>query len=230
MPSRHPLPLLTREVRPVDLTSARSLVLVQDLHAPFADVDGGTLGRMAQAKVVMREFDEYFDTLQLVAQNFPALLAAFRDARVPVAYSCLGHRASEEPSAFQQATGWTWNLDGPDGSFPDAWAPRDGEPVFAKPGWGALASPDFRRFLDERGVESVVIFGAMFDFGIRHTCYELADAGIGSLVVSDAVVALTRDGSAATAGNLAHGVIKLRSAGETLDLVKTLKETGAVRI
>jgi nicotinamidase-related amidase len=227
---RHPLPLLTREVRPIDLAADRSLFLLQDLHAPFADADGGWLVRQARSKVLTREFDEYFDTLQLIAPNVVELLAAVREAGIPVAYSCLGYRSGAAPSPFQDATGWKWDLDGPDGSFPPNWAPREGEPVFEKPGWGALANPGFRRYLVERAVDSVVIAGTMFEFGIRQTCHELADAGIGSLVVSDAVVALTRDSHAITAGNIAHGLTKLRSTAEVLDLLTSLRSEGSVRV
>jgi nicotinamidase-related amidase len=225
---RHPLPLLTRAARPFALDRARTCLLLQDVHAAFVDVEQGWLARRARAKVVAREFDEYTDTVRLIAPNISRLLAAFRRQRIAVVYSCLGHRAGQSPSAFQETTGWCWDLDGPDGGFPDGWAPLAGELVFEKPGWGALANPALRRYLNERDACSVVVLGTMFDYGIRQTCYELGDLGIGALVVADGVAALTHAGGTQTAGNIAHGAIKLRTTGELLDLLDRLD--GEVRV
>jgi nicotinamidase-related amidase len=230
MALRHPLPLLTREVRPIELRPGATWLLLQDLHAPFADLEGGALARLAAGKVVSREFDDYFDTLRLIAPNVERLLSAARTSGLGVVYSCLGHERGKPPSTFQEATGWRWDLGGPDGRFPAAWAPASEEPVFAKPGWGALANPAFARSLAERAVANFLIAGTMFDFGIRQTCYELADRGIGALVVSDAVVPLTLPAQGHTAGNIAHGLTKLRSTAEVLDLLAVLRREGSVLI
>ena len=224
---RHPLTLLTREVRPLRLRPGPTWLLVQDLHAPFADLETGTLAREAARKVVAREFDEFTDTMRLIAPNVTRMVAAARECGLGVVYSCLGHEAGRAPSAFQEATGWTWRIDGPEGAFPEAWRPAAGERVFAKPGWGALADPAFARFLDERRVENLLVVGAMFDFGIRQTCYELADRGLGSLVIADAVAPLTLAAQGHVAGNLAHGLIKLRSTAETLDLLAWMRRDGS---
>jgi nicotinamidase-related amidase len=227
---RHPLTLLTREVRPLLLRPGATWLLVQDLHAPFADLDHGALAKIADRKIVGCEFEEYADALRLIAPNVEQLAAAARGHGLDVVYSCLGYEGGEEQSGFQQATGWSWRLDGPDGEFPAAWSPAPGERVFAKPGWGAMANPAFARFLEEREVENLLIVGAMFDFGIRQTCYELMDRGLGSLVVSDAVAPLTLAAQGHVAGNLAHGLVKLRSAAEVLDLFAVMRREGTVLV
>lgn len=220
---RHPLPLVTNAVRPFVLDRERTVLLLQDLHAPFADLEDGALMRTARRRGVTREFDEYAETVRLVMPVIGAVLAACRAWRIPVLYSCLGYRAGQQPSAFQRAAGWEYDLDGPDGGFPELLAPQPGEPVFDKPGWGALMNPALRRDLAERQVASVVVMGTLFEFGIRQTCAELADLGIGTLVVSDGVVALTRASASATAGDIAHGLTKLRSGAELLDLLARLE-------
>jgi nicotinamidase-related amidase len=200
------------------------------MHAPFADLENGALATLAARKVLAREFDEYSDTMRLIAPNVARVVAAARDHGLSVVYSCLGYESGAEPSAFQEATGWCWRLDGPDGTFPAAWSPAPGERVFAKPGWGALANPAFARFLDERGVANLLVVGAMFDFGIRQTCYELMDRGLGSLVVSDAVAPLTLAAQGHVSGNLAHGLVKLRSTAELLDLLAVMRREGEVLV
>jgi nicotinamidase-related amidase len=227
---RHPLTLLTREVRPLEVRPGATWLLVQDLHAPFGDADGGALATIAARKVVTREFDEYSDTLKMIKRNVERLVVAARDHGLGIVYSCLGYDGAAGPSAFQEATGWRWHLDGPDGAFPPAWRPEPGECVFAKPGWGALANPAFARFLVERDVENLLVVGAMLEFGIRQTCYELMDQGLGSLVVSDAVVPLTLAAEGHVTGNLAHGLVKLRSTAEVLDLFAVMRQDGMVLV
>ena len=110
---RHPLTLLTKEVPALDLTPDNTCLLLQDLHAPFADPEDGWLADRARNKVLSREFDEYFDTLNRVAPNITKLINVARELGLPVVYSCLGIDPPDAPSAFQTATGWLWNLDGP---------------------------------------------------------------------------------------------------------------------
>jgi nicotinamidase-related amidase len=227
---RHPLPLLTREVPPLSLRPGQTWLLVQDMHAPIADLENGALARQARAKVISREFDEFSDGMRLIGSNVAALIAAARESGLGVVFSCLGHEGGKQPSAFQVATGWCWNLDGPDGAFPADWRPRANEPVFSKPGWGALANPAFEAFLESQAIQNLLVIGAMFDFGLRQTCYELMDRGIGALVDSDAVAPLTLVAQGHVSGNLAHGLTKLRSTAELLDLLAVMRREGEVLV
>lgn len=227
--SRHPLPLLTLAVPPIRLSGSTCLVL-QDLHAPFADPERGWLATSARTKVLAREFDEYFDAVRMLPITVPVILSAFRAHRMPVAFSCLGHRSGAAPSALESALGWCWDLDGPDGAFSSVWQPGTDEPVCERPGWGALGSGRFRDFLIASEIEAVVLVGTMFEFGIRQTATELADHGIGTLVISDAVAPLTQAGGTYIAGNMAYGLTKLRTAGELIDLMARLSAEESVLI
>jgi nicotinamidase-related amidase len=225
---RHPLSLLTREVAPVPLRVDRTVLLLQDLHAPFTDREGGALAREAQRRWVAREFDEYWDAVPAAVANAGRLLAAARELGMAVHHAAWGHRRGESPSALQDAMGWAWDLDGPDGGYPAELRPRAGETLHPKPGWGALTSAPLRAALAAGGVEAVVLAGLPFDFGIRHSCLELADAGFRTLLASDATAALTTAAEAPTRGNLAHGATKLRSTAETLDLLARVPAEGTV--
>lgn len=215
---RHPLTLLTEAVPPLALAPATTRLLLQDLHAPFADATQGWLARRADAKCLRREFDEYFDALETASGAIARCLEACRARHIPVRYSCLGHYPPGGPSALQQATGWTWALDGPDGAFPAPWQPCPGETVYAKPGWGALGGPLLAEELRRENVRSVILCGTMLEYGIRQTSLELADAGLGVLIVGDSVVPLTQAGGGALSGGLSHGLVKVRSAGELVGL------------
>ena len=101
---RHPITLVIKETRPLDLRADNTCLLLQDLHSPFVDSSEGWLAQHVNKKVLMREFDDYFHLLSLIAPNIPRVLKAARELEIKVAYSCLGHRADEPPSEFQKAT------------------------------------------------------------------------------------------------------------------------------
>lgn len=226
---RHPLTLVTRESRPLTLTTDNACLLLQDVHAPFADPEHGWLARRVKQKVLAREFDEYFELLATISENIPKVLGAARRLGMAVVYASLGYVESN-PSAFQQATGWLWRLKGEHGGYPPAWAPGDNGLVLPKPGWSALSNPAFVSYLARNSFVNVVVMGTMLDFGIVQTCMELSDRGIGSLVVSDAVAALTRAGQDYVSAGIAHGLIKLRTTGEVLGLLEAVENQGAVDI
>ena len=222
---RHPLTLVTKETKPITLTASNTCLLLQDLHAPFADPENGWLARRVKEKVLSREFDDYFELLAIISHNIPKVLGAARDLGMPVVFSSLGH-SDNNVSDFQQATGWSWDLNGEDGSYPTAWQPGERELILSKPGWSALSNPDFGAYLEENDIANVAVMGTMLDFGISQTSLDLSDRGVSSLIVSDAVAALTRPSQDYTSGNIAHGLIKLRTTSEVIDLLQVVKTEG----
>ncbi|CAN5740429.1 hypothetical protein BH23CHL2_BH23CHL2_30120 [soil metagenome] len=98
---RHPLTLVTDEVPAIRLRSGRACLILQDVHNPLADAANGWLARRAREKVLIREFDEYFDMLNLVSGNFRILAEACRQSGIDVVYVSLGVQSGGEASAFQ---------------------------------------------------------------------------------------------------------------------------------
>lgn len=227
---RHPLPLLTKEVPRLVLHRRQTIVLAQDLHAPFTDWDAGWLATQARAKVLLREFDEYADALALVRPNWQQVLAAARAQQMKVVYSCLGYQPPQAPSIFQTATNWLWDLSGPAGQFPVDLQPRPAEPIYAKPSWSALGNSAFCTYLAAPPIATVILLGTMLEFGLRQTALALADQGIGVLIVSDGVVPLTQAGGKQAAGELGHGLTKLRTTGELLMLLARLEKEETVYV
>lgn len=230
MQVRHPLTLVIKETLPLNITVDNTCLLLQDLHDPFTNVDNGWLVNKINQKVLMREFDEYYHLLALVRPNIPRILEAARNLGITVAYSCLGYGMFESPSLFQTATGLDWDLSGPLGRHPEEWRPRENEPVFSKPGWSAFTNTNFKTLLIRNDIKNVIIMGTMLDYGIRQTCIDLSDNGIQSLIVGDASCGLTDAGHIYTADAVAHGLVKIRNAGELLLLLKELEQKSSVLI
>ena len=160
--------------------------------------------------------------------NAARLLDAARSLGLRVHHVRWGHADGDEPSALQRAMGWAWDLRGDAGAVDERLAPRAGEGVHAKGGWGASTSASLRAALQRDATSDVLLCGLPFDFGIRHSCFEFADAGLRTLVASDATAALTAAAEAPTRGNLAHGATKLRSSAELLDLLERVPTEGTV--
>ena len=230
MQVRHPFTLVIKETLPLTLTRENTCLLLQDLHSPFTDVDDGWLVNKVNQKVLMREFDDYFHLLDLIRPNIPRVLQTARRMGIRVAYSCLGYGRFESPSLFQRATGLEWDLTTPLGRHPEEWRPLEDEPVFSKPGWSATANTNFTTFLARNNIQNVIVVGAMLDFGIRQTCLDLSDMGIQSLIVGDAAWGLTDAGHIYTNDAVTHGMVKIRTTGELLLLLKTLEHKGSVLI
>jgi nicotinamidase-related amidase len=222
-PPRFPLTLLTGAVPPLTLSRAGTIALLQDAHAPFTDFTDGALAREAARRFVLREFDEYAQALPSAIARAAALLAAARAAGIRVHHVTWATAASEAPTPLSRALGWTW---APDDRFPEGLAPAAGDVRHLKGGWSALTSPTLRAAL--AGVETVILAGFPFDFGVRHSALALADAGIAVLLAEDATAPITAACGIHTRGMLAHGLTKLRSSAEITDLLARLPSEGRV--
>lgn len=227
---RHPLPLLTKESKPISISKTNTILLLQDLHAPFADVANGLLITKAKTKVIMREFEEYVELVNQMTPNIPLMVNACREIGIPVIYSCLGIKGKEKLSPLLEAFGWEWDLEGALGKFDPKWEPIDKEPVFVRGGWSAITNIEFLDLLDNAKIANVLVMGTMLEYGIRQTTVELGDRGISSLIISDGTAALTRFSQDFTSDSIAHGLIKLRSTGETLDILDRCKRESSVLI
>lgn len=224
---RHPLSLLTHEVPAIRLATGSTALVLQDLHRPFADPAEGTLAHKARDLLVEDEFAEFFEAVPEVVRNSARVLEEFR--RLGLRIDHLRWAASDqEAGALQSAMGWKWAADSEEAGFVPELAPLTGEYLHEKVGWGALSSPSLVPGLHGANIESVVLVGVPFDFGIRQSCLELADQGFGVLLVTDATAPLTLAAAAPTRGNLTHGMTKQRSTAELLGLLAELKREGSV--
>lgn len=227
---RHPLPLLTNEVMPISMRLDNTCLLLQDVHVPFTDSENGWIAREATKKVVQREFDEYFAKVDTVISNCHSLLKQARQLNLLTVFTCFGYTPPALPSPLQRAMGWVWNLTEDSGDFPTVIQPLASEAIFPKPGWSSLSSSAFQTYVAEQEISNFILVGSLLDFGIQHTSYALADAGLSTLIISDAVSSLTDASDAPTRGNLGHGMTKFRTTAETILLLERLKDEKTVLI
>jgi isochorismate hydrolase len=100
--------------------------------------------------------------------------------------------------------------------------------MLSKPGWGASANPYFMGYMTEQKIENVVIVGSMFGLGVRQTSIEMADKGLAVLIASDAITDVSYSELQTGLLGIAHGLIKVRSSGEIVDIMERMNDYGEV--
>jgi nicotinamidase-related amidase len=201
---------------------------MQDLNFPFTNIARGWIASKASQKEVVGEFDDYFAMLARIQTNVTEILSTARKKGIKVIYSCLGYHDSQLPSPFQIAIGGDWNLEGIAGTHIPQWEPKSTEIVFSKPGWGASSNPYFMEYIASKKIQNVFILGSMFGLGVRQSSIEMADKGLAVLIASDAVTDVSYGELHAGLLGIAHGLIKVRSSGEVVDIIKRMNDAEEV--
>ena len=127
------------------------------------------------------------------------LLAAWRDAGLPVIHTREGHRPDlSDLAPAKRARGRSVSCIGDAGPMgrilvrgepghdiiPEL-APLPGEPVIDKPGKGAFYATDLQTILQHRGIVQLVVTGVTTEVCVHTTLREANDRGYDCLVVAD---------------------------------------------
>ena len=148
------------------------------------------------------------------------LLAAFRDARLPVIYTRHDSREANSPLKIGQ----------PGGEFIEELAPREAEAVFRKDVNSAFLGTGLELELRRRGICRLVVAGFFTNFCVETTVRMAGNMGYDTYLVPDACSTTNRIGfdgvdrdpeslHAATVGNLHGEFCTAVSLQDALDLV-----------
>lgn len=200
-----------------DFSTANTALMVVDMQIDFCGEDGLMAARGADIAAMRRPI--------------PAIgrvLAAARAAGMPVIHTREGHAPdlSDLP-----ATKASWDMGaavgqtGPSGRYlvrgEPCWnivpelAPRDGETVIDKTGYGAFYGTDLERHLATAGIASLVITGVTTDCCVTSTLRGAVDRGFDCLVLEDCCASASPAAHAATITILERGVFGSVSDAET---------------
>jgi len=170
-----------------------SALLVVDMQRDFLD----PLGYVAQTGVDV-------SILRRTITPVRRLLAAARSAAIPVIYTREGHRADlSDLTTFKQrrasGCGAPIGSVGPLGrllvrgepghAILAEVAPRSGEIVIDKPGFGAFYATDLALVLRTAGISALTIAGVTTDICVHSTLREAVDRGFNCTTVADACAA-----------------------------------------
>ena len=184
------------------LEPARTALLVIDMQRDFLDPGGYA----AQAGLDISRLREPITSIR-------ALLAAARHERVNVVHTREGHLPdlSDCPSAKLErssAAGAPIGSQGPLGrlllrgeyghDFIDELRPWPGELVVDKPGYSAFEHTDLQAWLEQRGIETLILTGVTTEVCVSSTLRTAVDRGYRCITVRDACASSYADLHAAT--------------------------------
>ena len=106
--------------------------------------------------------------------------------------------------------------------------PKKNDLIFSKGFWSSASNVTFVKYLKKRKISNVIISGNFLEYGILNTTFDLMNMGINTLIVSDAVTSLTYQANTFIKGSITHGLTKLRSTGETIELINDLNTNNQV--
>jgi biuret amidohydrolase len=142
--------------------------------------------------------------LRAVIPQVRGLLSAARERGIPVIHTREGHRSDlSDLSAVKRrraaGAGAPIGSLGPLGrllvrgepghAIVEELAPREGEPVIDKPGFGAFYATDLEMMLRTAGVTSLTLAGVTTDICVHSTLREAVDRGFDCVTVADACAA-----------------------------------------
>ncbi len=229
MANRQLLTLATRAIPRMALRRENTALVVQDMQRYFADPEGG-YARVAAERGISFEYEEYFRIIGQMKDNVRTLVDRCHELTIPVLYTTFAYEDERDISALQVGTGIVLDSLDPEAAIIDDVAPRFGEPVYAKTGFGAFSSPDFTDHLARRGIENLILTGLHAEFGVWATAQVAQDVGMRPLLIRDACAGLCYASHGQTMSRAPHALTKVRSTGELLTLLGDMDEDEPILI
>jgi len=227
---RQPFTLFTNEIPPFLIKKKNTVLLIQDFHNYFSNTKEGVLFKISDELYLNQELEEYKKLLLITKKNIIEILKGVRNFNnINILYTCLGYFENEKLSIFLKTLGWNLLLE-KENLFEKKIKPHQNDLIFSKGYWSALTNLSFVKSLKNNKIENVIICGNILEYGIINTTFDLMNMGIKTLIVSDAVTSLTYQANNFTKGSIAHGLIKLRSTGETLELINNINANNQVKL
>jgi nicotinamidase-related amidase len=217
---RVPFKNLTGPVPPVRLSEGGAGLLIVDAHRYTLSPDSG-YGRMARARGIFRELEEYYEQLDQVLPNLRRLVAGCRTRSLPVLFTRLaGNPEAPGGVAAQAAVTGFWAMGrSPESEFLPDLAPRPGEPVLDKTTVSAFAETDLLDRLADLGVRHLLVAGVLANGAVELTARDAADLGYNVVVVADACAAETWALHTLVMTTVVGGLIRVRTVEAVLEML-----------
>jgi len=212
---RTPFTLATRAVPRLALRPENTALIVQDMQGYFTDPDRG-LGRTASERGISREFNSYFEQLDVAKDNIALLVEEFRPRGIPVVFTRWAYEELRDLSPLQRGIGASIAADSPEAELAPGLELAPGDALVTKTGLGAFSTPRFEEELAARRVENLLLTGVITEFGIRSTALAAIDRGYRVIVVGDSCAGITLETHRNAISELTFGIMKVRSTGEIL--------------
>jgi nicotinamidase-related amidase len=217
MPHRTPLRMLFPPIPAFPLRDGGAALLVLDYQPFMVDRSVG-LGRMAAERGIARELDEYYEQVEYGLRNTADLVAAFREAGLPIVFTRLGAPLRPDTArGFAAYGGSLPAVDSPESQIVSALSPS--EYVVARSCLSPFATTQLDKVLDGYGTRYLVLAGVMTGWAVELTAREAADRGYGVQVASDACPGETYAIHNFVMTQLVGGMIRVRPTSAILEML-----------
>jgi nicotinamidase-related amidase len=208
---RTPFKNLVPPAPPLRLVEQRAALLVVDFQAFAAERSAG-LGRLAAERGIEDELDEYYEQVGFARRNVRDLLGAFRARRLPVLFSRRLAPAGTAPP-------WVPAADDATAAILPELEPEADETVVTRAAARPFAGGRLDAALAAAGSHALVVTGLALGGAVDGAVREAAERGHAVVLVSDACAAETLALHECVTGQLAGGLVRVRSTGAVLALL-----------
>jgi nicotinamidase-related amidase len=221
MKLRVPLKMLSGPTPAFSVSGADAAVLIMDVQDFTSRKDAG-LGKLAAARGILREFDEYYEQVEAAIRNLRRLLDASREHRLPVLYTLLHAERSDRTDLSTQlrVAGWPVPTGDPLDEIRPEVSPLAGDIVLPRGTYGAFAGTDLLSILEKSQVRTLILAGMLANTTVALTAQEAADRGFGVILVWDASASETLDWHDNVKTRLVGPLIRMRTAKQVIEMMK----------
>jgi nicotinamidase-related amidase len=219
---RVPYKMLLEPVPPVHLGSGNTALLLMDVQHLTTTRERG-LGRLAQARGISTEFDEYYAQVEAALRNLRRLRAACKARGIPVIYTLLHAAHPGALSRQLRATGLPIPGGAPADEIRPELAPDPEDAILPRGTYSPFAGTPLARDLHAGGVDTLLLAGMLANLSVALAAREAADRGFNGVVVWDASASETLAWHESFKERIVGGLIRVRSTPQVLEMLEGVR-------
>jgi isochorismate hydrolase len=214
--------MLSAPVPPVHLAAGNAALLLVDAQHLTATRRRG-LGRLAHARGIEREFDEYYTQVEAALRNMRRLRVACKEHGLRVVYTLLHAARPEALSRQLRVTGLPIPGGPPAAEIRPELAPDPEDLILPRGTYGPFAGTTLARDLRAAGVDTLLLAGLLANLSLALAAHEAADRGFDVVVVWDASASETLAWHASFVERIVGGLIRVRSTPQVLEMLEGVR-------
>lgn len=225
MKPRVPYKMLSRATPPFPVTAESAALLLLDAQR-FTTMRGEGLGRVANEKGIMREFEEYYAQAEAALRNMAVLLAGCRQHGLRVIYSVLLAQQPDRSDLSRQlrVSGLPVPTGSPLAEIRAEVAPASGDLVLPRGTYSPFAAGTLLLdTLREAGVATILLAGMLANTTVALTAQEAADRDLAVVVVWDASASETLAWHEIVKTGLVGPLIRMRTTQQVIQMLEGVR-------
>jgi nicotinamidase-related amidase len=221
MKPRVPFKNLSRATPPFRLTESNAALLLMDAQRFTTQRDEG-LGREAQRRGILREFEEYYAQVDAALRNMQRLLAGCREHGLTIIHTVLNASSADGHGLSRQleVSGLPIPARAPQDEIRPEMAPLPSELILPRGTYSPFAGTDLLSVLHENKVDTLILAGMLANTTVALAAQEAADRDLGVIMVWDASASESLYWHEIIKTGLAGPLIRIRTAQQVIEMLE----------